>query len=235
MSVPLWLGVRSWMSTLNYRVRYRDETVDPALHAGPPRIYLFWHENILFPLHARGNCGVSMLLSKHRDADFLARIAGRFGFDCVRGSTQRGGVTAVRELARRGESTHLTITPDGPRGPRRVCAPGPIYLASRLQMPIVAMGFAYSRPWRMKSWDRFAIPKPFSRARAVIGGEIHVPPAIGREQQEDWRVHIEQVLNEMTDEAQEWADSGERLDDQRPIHRVRTPPPITPPRQRTAA
>src|SRR5262249_48313310 len=70
----------------------------------------------------------------------------------------------------------LIVTPDGPRGPRRRLAEGAIFLASRLQMPIVCMGFAFERPWRQKSWDRFAIPRPFSRARAVISGFIDIPP-----------------------------------------------------------
>ena len=55
---------------------------------------------------------------------------------------------------------HLTITPDGPHGPRRRMAPGPIYLASKLGLPLVLMGYAYDRPWRLPSWDRFAVPRP---------------------------------------------------------------------------
>src|SRR4029077_15931043 len=70
----------------------------------------------------------------------------------------------------------LIVTPDGPRGPRRRLAEGAIFLASRLQMPIVCMGFAFDHPWRQKSWDRFAIPRPFSRARAVISPFIEIPP-----------------------------------------------------------
>ncbi len=235
VSLPLWLGVRAWMSTLQYRVHYQDETIDAAYFSRTPTIYLFWHDSILAPLHLRGHCNVSMLLSKHRDADFLAKIAGRFGFDCVRGSTQRGGVTALRELARLGKSTHLTITPDGPRGPRRVCAAGPIFLASRLQMPIVAMGFAYQRPWRMNSWDRFAVPKPFSRARAVISRALYVPAGLQREGLEDWRIRVEQELIEVSEDAQEWADSGESRPGEQPIRRVRKAPPVLTERQCSAA
>ncbi|MEM6330800.1 MAG: lysophospholipid acyltransferase family protein [Planctomycetota bacterium] len=235
VSLPLALGVRAWMTTLNYRVLYRDPSVDVALHAGVPRIYLFWHDSILLPLHLRGNCNVAMLLSQHRDADFLAKIAGRFGFECVRGSTNRGGVRALREMARRGRSTHLAITPDGPRGPRRVCAAGPIFLASRLQMPIVAMGFGYQRPWRLRSWDRFAVPRPFSRARAVLSRPILVPPALGRDGIEDYRVRVEQSLTELADEAQAWADSGERRDGAQPISRTKAAPPMLPQKFSAAA
>ena len=83
------------------------------------------------------------------------------GFDCVRGSTYRGGARAIWELLERSRRQHLTITPDGPRGPRRQFAQGPIYLASRLQLPLVAMGFGYDRPWRVNSWDRFRRPAAF--------------------------------------------------------------------------
>lgn len=228
VSLPLYATVRAWMATLRCRVWYRDPTVDPALYAGPPRLYLFWHEGILLPLHFRGGCNIAMLLSQHRDADFLSRIAGRFGFDTVRGSTQRGGARALRELARRGRSMHLTITPDGPRGPRRVCAAGPIYLASRLQMPIVCMGYAYHRPWRLSSWDRFALPKPFSQARAVVAEEVHVPAELDRAGVEVWRQRVNVLLNQVQDDAQEWAASGARRPGERPMRRAGasgTPPP----------
>ena len=146
---------------------FYDRTVDPAFCVGEPRIYVFWHEYILLPLALRGHCHLSMLLSQHADADILARIAHHLGFDCVRGSSRRGGARAIMELEEHSRNKHLTITPDGPRGPRRRLAMGPVYLASRLQLPLVVMGFGYDRPWRVNSWDQFAVPRPFSRARAV--------------------------------------------------------------------
>ena len=79
------------MSTLDYRAAFYDRSVDPVLGVGGPRIYIFWHENILIPLHLRGHCHLAMLLSQHGDADILARVAYHMGFDCVRGSTYRGG------------------------------------------------------------------------------------------------------------------------------------------------
>ncbi|MEM6656288.1 MAG: lysophospholipid acyltransferase family protein, partial [Planctomycetota bacterium] len=227
--------VRAWMRTLRYRALFRDPSVDPVLGQGPPRIYLFWHEGILQPLYLRGNCHLAMLLSKHRDADILAQIAKRFGFDCVRGSTYRGGARALRELAHRSHSQHLTITPDGPRGPRRRLAQGPIYLASKLAMPIVAIGFAYARPWRMNSWDRFAVPKPFSNARSVVSEAIRVPPDLDRAGIEAWRSRIETLLNDLTDDAQAWADSGAHRDGQQRIAKLRGPAPSPPQREERLA
>jgi lysophospholipid acyltransferase (LPLAT)-like uncharacterized protein len=198
------------MSTLDYRAVFYDRSVDPALDIGPPRIYIFWHENILAPLYQRGHCNLVMLLSQHPDADILERVAFYFGFECVRGSTQRGGTRAIWEMAHRGRYQHLTMTPDGPRGPRRRLAPGPIYLASRMQLPLVVMGFGYDRPWRMKSWDRFAVPRPFSRARAVIGPPLMLPRDLSRDAIERCGQHVEQLLNDFTTEAEAWAAAGSR-------------------------
>jgi lysophospholipid acyltransferase (LPLAT)-like uncharacterized protein len=151
-----------------------------------------------------------MLLSQHNDADVLARIAHHFGFDCVRGSTYRGGARAIWELFERSQNQHLTITPDGPRGPRRRLAQGAIYLASRLQLPLVPMGFGYDRPWRARSWDRFAVPRAFSRCRAVIGPPIRLPPNLSRAGLESCRERVERLLNGLTCEAEAWANATTR-------------------------
>jgi lysophospholipid acyltransferase (LPLAT)-like uncharacterized protein len=203
-------AIRAWMSTLDYRATFYDRSVDPALALGGPRIYVFWHENILAPLYLRGNCRLTMLLSQHNDADVLARIAYHFGFDCVRGSTYRGGARAIWELFDRSRKHHLTITPDGPRGPRRKSAQGAVYLASRLQLPLVPMGFGYDRPWRALSWDRFAVPRAFSRCRAVIGPPIQLPPNLDRAALENCRERVERLLNCLTCEAEAWAAASTR-------------------------
>jgi lysophospholipid acyltransferase (LPLAT)-like uncharacterized protein len=203
-------GVEAWMRTLDYRAAFYDRSIDPALAIGGSRIYIFWHENILIPLHLRGHCNLAMLLSQHDDAEILARVASHLGFDCVRGSTHRGAARAIWELSDRSTRQHLTMTPDGPRGPRRQMAQGPIYLASRLQLPLVAMGFGYDRPWRMNSWDRFAVPRPFSRARAIIGPPMMLPPNLDRAGMERERVRAENLLNCLTCEAEAWAAAGTR-------------------------
>jgi lysophospholipid acyltransferase (LPLAT)-like uncharacterized protein len=201
--------VRTWMSSLDYKVAYYDPTVDPV----DPRfrgqkIYVFWHEYILIPLHMRGHCDLAMLLSRHRDADILLEVAKHMGFEFVRGSSGRGGTTALRELTRKSRHLNLAITPDGPRGPRRVLAQGPIYLSSKLGMPLVVMGFGYSNPWRLGSWDRFAIPKPYSRARAVVGPAMIIPPNLDRAGVEHYRQRVEGLLNRLTCEAEAWAEAG---------------------------
>jgi lysophospholipid acyltransferase (LPLAT)-like uncharacterized protein len=203
--------VRNWMGTLDYKCAYYDESIDPVKpsYCGQ-KIYIFWHEYILFPLYLRGHCNLTMLLSQHRDADILTRTAHHMGFEFVRGSSYRGGVRALRELVRRSSKMNLTITPDGPRGPRRHLEPGAVYLASKLGLPIVAMGFGYDRPWRLRTWDQHAIPRPNSRARAVVSPEVFVPANLDRDGLERYRIGLEELLNRLTLEAEAWAESGTR-------------------------
>jgi lysophospholipid acyltransferase (LPLAT)-like uncharacterized protein len=209
LAVGSWL--QQWMSTLDYQALFYDRTVDPT-HADflPPQVFVFWHEYIPCPFYLRPNCDIAMLVSRHRDADILSEAARYSGFRTIRGSTKRGGDAAMRELIRASKTASLAITPDGPRGPRRKLAPGCIFLASKLQLPLVPFGIGYDRPWRLPTWDRFAMPRPFSRARIVVGPRLSIPAELTRPELEQQRQHVEAVLNQLTEEAESWAVSGER-------------------------
>jgi lysophospholipid acyltransferase (LPLAT)-like uncharacterized protein len=207
-----WL--RAWYGTLDCRAAMHDADTDPADPVeGKKILYLVWHEYLPFPTILRRHCNISMLVSLHTDAELLAQAGSRLGFGVVRGSSShrgktRGGEAALRELMRVSNETHLTITPDGPRGPRRTMSKGPIYLASKLGMPIVASGFGYDRPWRLPTWDRFAIPRPFTRARTVLGPRMYLPPNLDRDGIEHYRQLVERMMHHLTAEAEAWAESG---------------------------
>jgi lysophospholipid acyltransferase (LPLAT)-like uncharacterized protein len=212
--------LRHWLGTLDYKVDFGDPDVDPVSPAyRGAKIYVFWHENILIPLYLRGHSNISMLLSRHWDANILDRVARMMGFGVVRGSTFHGGSAALRELAERAAEGNLTITPDGPRGPRRRLAPGCVFLASTLGIPIVVMGLGYDRPKRVGTWDRFAIPRPFSRARGIVSRAIFVPPDLDRDGIERYRAAIERLLTHLSDEAEAWATAGSRRPNQRSVRK----------------
>ena len=212
--------IRRWMGTLDYRADFGDPTVDPVHPAyRGAKIYVFWHEHILLPLFLRGHSNISMLLSRHADANILDRVARMMGFGVVRGSTSNGSMTALRELADRAAAGNLTITPDGPLGPRRRMAPGCIFLASTLGIPVVAMGLGFARPWRFSTWDRFAVPRPFSRARAVVSRPVAIPPHLDREGVEWHRAGIERLLTRLTDDAEAWATAGTRRPGERIVRK----------------
>lgn len=85
------------------------------------------------------------------------------------------------------------------------------------------MGFSYHRPWRLGSWDRFAIPKPYSRARALVSEAIQVPPRLDRAGIEQYRQRIEQRLCQLTERAEQWAEEGYELPGALPLRRARVP------------
>lgn len=137
------------MSTLSYRGATYEPGTDPSKDDfDGPAIFIFWHEYIPAPLYLRPHARLASLLSQHQDAEILTHAAHFAGLGTVRGSTRRGAISALRGLLAQGRGLSLAITPDGPRGPRRVLAAGCIYLASRLQIPLVPMGIGYDRPWR---------------------------------------------------------------------------------------
>lgn len=198
-SLGLYLVLTPWSRSLDLRVSHYDVSVNPARpEFEEPCIFVFWHEYIILPTMIWGKTNVTLFVSQHRDADWLVNIGRHFGFDAVRGSTTRGGPSAIRACKEKMRTHSLGVTPDGPKGPRREMALGAIYLASRLGRPIVPVGFGYDRPWRMNTWDNFAIPRPGSRVRALMGPKIYIPKKAGREELESYRVSITNDINRLT-------------------------------------
>ena len=146
-----------------------------------------------------------MLVSTHRDGELIAQTIRLLGGRAIRGSSTRGGVAAVMTMLRDRRSRHLAITPDGPRGPRRVIQDGAIYLASRGQLPLVPVGYAVSDAWRVPSWDRMILPKPGAAARAVAGAPIRVPPEATREELETYRQRVQDVMDDVQARAEDLA------------------------------
>lgn len=212
--------VRNWMGTLDYQASLQDPTVDP-IHPEfrSPVIFLNWHEYIPLLFYLRGHCNTSMLLSQHQDAEYLSQAARHMGFSTIRGSSTRGGVAALKKIFREARAMNLAITPDGPKGPRRKMAQGAIYLSSRLNIPLIAIGLGFDRPWRVNTWDQFAIPRPYSRARVIASPLIQIPAGLDRDGIEHHRQQVEKRLSDLTDEAEAWAASGERYPNQIPLRR----------------
>ena len=198
----------AWRSSLELRLFCHDPRVNPydARHEGE---YLFaaWHESILaftfFGLPALHR--IQVLISQHQDGEFITQIVERLRARVARGSTTRGGRAGLLEMAHAEHGRHLAITPDGPRGPRRRLQPGAIFLASHTGLPLVPLGFGFENAWRARSWDRFAVPKPFSLVTCVAGRPLRVPRQLGQTGQEYWRVKAQDMMLECTDAAERWA------------------------------
>ena len=141
--------------------------------ARQPFVFSLWHGDMLPLLYSHREEGVAVLISEHRDGELIARIVERFGFRTVRGSTSRNAGRALIGLVKALEDgLEIAVTPDGPRGPVHSYAPGAVVAAHRASTSIIPIGVAVSRSWRLRSWDRFVIPKPFSRVTIAYGDPV---------------------------------------------------------------
>jgi lysophospholipid acyltransferase (LPLAT)-like uncharacterized protein len=218
----LGLLMQQVLKTTDLRVAYYDSSADPVRPEYHEHcVFVFWHENLAILLPRWLHSPVTLLISQHRDAHWLKHTADFLGFSVVRGSSSRGGSAAIRHLKRQSRSCSFAITPDGPRGPRRQMALGPVFLASRLQMPLVPVGVGHDNPWRLNTWDRFAIPRPWSRACVVLGPKIRLPRRLGRSDMEVCRQRTQDLMNELNDFATLWAGSRARVMQEKPFVRVR--------------
>src|SRR5688572_4421955 len=147
-----------------------------------PVIWAFWHNRLflipfIFRKHFPQTRGAA-LTSLSKDGEILAAYIGRFGIESVRGSSSRGGRAALIALKRALDAGAVAaITPDGPRGPCYALQPGILKLAQLTGAVILPVHIHYSRAWRLKSWDRFIIPKPFARVVLTFDPPLEVPRA----------------------------------------------------------
>jgi lysophospholipid acyltransferase (LPLAT)-like uncharacterized protein len=119
-----------------------------------------------------------VLVSRHRDGRFIGTVLRRFRVSVVHGSSSRGGAAGLRALLDvLGRGDQVVITPDGPRGPRRVAAPGVAQLAALSGVPVLPCSAQTSRRWQLRSWDRMVIPRPFGRGVVVCQASITVERA----------------------------------------------------------
>ena len=151
---------------------------ETLLDDNKPYIYCFWHGKQFMPiltLHKVGQKQVA-LVSPSKDGDILESWLINCGFEVIRGSSRRQGVSGLMKLVRfMRQGYSVGITPDGPTGPMRQVKPGAIYLAQKSGAEIIPIGTAFTQKWEVsKAWDHYQIPKPFSQAALYIGKPMSV-------------------------------------------------------------
>jgi len=165
-------------------LRYEDRT-DPGVTPGdripPPGVFAFWHQSLFACAYRFRRLDVAILVSRSFDGELIARTVELFGFTPIRGSSSRGGSTGLRRMERAYRSGQIcAITADGPRGPAMVAKPGTAQLATLAGAPVRVFYVLPVRAWELRSWDRFLIPKPFSRVLITWPAPVpacHVTPA----------------------------------------------------------
>lgn len=197
---------RLWFSTCRIRTQGYDPRRDAA-EEGKPVIGTSWHYSVLGIFAIYKDYPVSMLVSASRDGEYLASVVNRLGFPVVRGSSNRYGAKAARELLKALKNGHNTgIVADGSQGPARIAQSGTIFLASKSGGIIVPMVYTASRYFAFNTWDKLILPKPFSRIDVYYGEPFQVPEKLEADGYEFYRLRLEQSLNEIYTKA--WGKYG---------------------------
>jgi lysophospholipid acyltransferase (LPLAT)-like uncharacterized protein len=192
--------IKGYLATL--RCRLTDEagffqSTDPR-----PVIALIWHNRMLgmaaaFMRYYPKRKGAYILNSASRDGAYGAELVRHLGVGSIRGSSSRRGAIALMDLVKKvREGYDICITPDGPRGPRYKLSPGVILMSQHCEVPLMPLLFEFTSCWRLKSWDGFAIPKPFSRIDLTILPLVQVSPTKNQEDFEKERQRIEKIMRE---------------------------------------
>ncbi|HEY1769117.1 MAG TPA: lysophospholipid acyltransferase family protein [Chthoniobacterales bacterium] len=189
-----------WAKTLRFEIDDRAGVIGT-----PPNeryIGALWHNRLLLlPFVVRRFLPQrqgAALISTSRDGALLADLVERFGFEVVRGSSSRKGATAIRQLAEViASGRDVVITPDGPRGPAYKLGQGIIFLAQQSGAAVVPINFEFSSCWRLRSWDRFILPKPFSKVRVTFAAPHTVAPTSTDEEFERERRRLQAAMMQL--------------------------------------
>lgn len=205
--ITAWAGslaLRALFATWRLHIHGANDILN--FPATSPVIYAFWHNRILavtaafLRVYPSKRHGVLVLTSASKDGMWLGTLAGHLGMGAVRGSSSRRGATAMRELMEKVAAGYdIAITPDGPRGPRYQLGAGLVYLAQKANIPIIAIHARFSRCLRLRTWDGFSIPLPFSRVEITLNPPLHIPPTAGENAFEEERKKMESVLRQGVD------------------------------------
>ncbi|RUM65767.1 MAG: hypothetical protein DSZ06_04530 [Sulfurospirillum sp.] len=140
----------------------------PSLVPDEPFMVAFWHGKIMLSPYIykrlRKDPKIGVIISEHFDGAIIANTMKYYNFDTIRGSSRRGAIKALKESFRLVDRGYdIAITPDGPKGPFQSVADGIVAISQKKGMKIVAFNYKADSFWQLKSWDRFMVPKPFSR------------------------------------------------------------------------
>ena len=194
---------RLWARTLRLQVEDPENII--GLVREKPVIFVIWHNRLLMLPRVFDPCFPSRqsvgLISASRDGDLVSILIERSGYGTIRGSSSRKGATALRQLVDRlAAGANVLITPDGPRGPVYEASQGAVFLAQKTGAPVVPIHMEYSSCWRLKSWDRFILPRPFAKLRAIFGAPLQLEPSRESSGLEFERVRLQKAMMNLVEQ-----------------------------------
>lgn len=180
--------------------RVRTLGTNPFNTPQRPLLGALWHRGVFLAAHQFRDRQVAVIVSRSRDGDWIEALLGRLGYaPSPRGSSSRGGASALRQQIRLARETGVAaLLCDGPRGPAGVAKPGVVFLARVSRAPLWPVAFSARPAIRFGSWDRMLLPLPFARVVCAYGDPISVPRDADDAALEALRVRLEGALHALT-------------------------------------
>ena len=196
-SAVLYRIVRGYLATCRLTIVNEKPWLD-YLDRGGRVLICVWHQQFFSAIRhfqKYEKYHPSLMISKSLDGEIIAGIAGHSGWHAVRGSSSRDGGNALKEITARlkqhGLAAHIL---DGPRGPAGVVKPGIISLYHATDAVLLPVFIRAQKAWYFKSWDKFMVPKPFSRVSLNFGEMINLPPLLEEADFEKQRLQLESIM-----------------------------------------
>jgi lysophospholipid acyltransferase (LPLAT)-like uncharacterized protein len=181
------------------------EHYESIVSVGNFPILAVWHDRILLSGYFWQKRGIAVLISQSLDGEAIARSSQRLGYGVIRGSSSRGGARALADMVRCMENgLPMSMTVDGPRGPRYEAKMGSVSLAKKTGNPILPFVIEPKKVWTLNSWDRMQIPKPLSRVVAIIGQPIYVAKDASDAEVEAKLGELQTSLNDLVERGKAW-------------------------------
>ncbi len=199
-------AMKLWSMTLRYNINGHSGIVQPEIDPKPV-IFALWHNRIFtMPpiwMHTGGkNRKTVVLTSASRDGTTLSTAMEAFGIGSIRGSSSRRAVAALIGMKKAlQDGSDVCVTPDGPKGPRYQVQPGLLKIAQTTGTDIIPIHIRYGSAWRLSSWDRFVLPKPFSKVTVTFDKPISVPKNLTEAEFEAATASLENCLIAGSDDA----------------------------------
>lgn len=208
------VAARGLFATVRRKLHYANPALSPYR---PPAettcIYSVWHDSLLMPLFLGRQPATKALVGRHQDGTFLSNALGALGISSVRGSSSNGGAQAVRQLIDETRGSHIVVTPDGPRGPRRQMKSGIAFLASRTGKLVVPTAFACTSNWSWGAgWTDLVVPRPGSTVVAFAGDGIAIPSEASRDELDQYNGLIQNEMDRLNTLATELAAAKDAAD-----------------------
>ncbi|MBC8197564.1 MAG: lysophospholipid acyltransferase family protein [Candidatus Marinimicrobia bacterium] len=162
-------------------IRGKENAIS-AMKTGRPILFCCWHGRLVFASFglSRFQKGLWAIASRHKDAEIMGRILKSWGYQLIRGSSNKGGKEVLRKMTKvfNSDTPYICITNDGPKGPKNIAKPGSLTIARKYNAQILTITGTSSKFIEMKSWDRFRLPKPFGKIIITISKPMDFPDEI---------------------------------------------------------